>query len=93
MRLVDTDGYAVTGRSNSAGFVQRLAVRPDVQQSGLGRRLMVDALEWLRRWRVGTAMVNTHVGNTAALALYASLGFTRLDQQLAVLALDLEPSS
>jgi ribosomal protein S18 acetylase RimI-like enzyme len=93
MRLVDTDGYAVTGRSHSSGFVQRLAVHPDAQHSGLGRRLMVDALEWLRRWRVTTAMVNTHVGNTAALSLYASLGFTRLDQQLAVLALDLEPTS
>jgi ribosomal protein S18 acetylase RimI-like enzyme len=93
MRLVDTDAYAVTGRSHSAGFVQRLAVRPDAQHSGLGRRLMVDALEWLRRWRVATAMVNTHVENTAALALYASLGFTRLDEPLAVLALDLEPSA
>jgi ribosomal protein S18 acetylase RimI-like enzyme len=93
MRLIDTDGYAVTGRSHSAGFVQRLAVRPDAQHSGLGRRLMVDALEWLRRWRVSTAMVNTHVENTAALALYASLGFVRLDDSLAVLTRDLEPTS
>jgi GNAT superfamily N-acetyltransferase len=93
IRLVDDDAYAVTGRTHSAGFVQRLAVRPDAQHGGLGRRLMVDALEWLRRWRVSTVMVNTHVENGPALALYASLGFTRLDEPLAVLALDLESVS
>ena len=34
---------------------------------------------------VDVVMVNTHVDNAAALGLYASLGFQRLDQTLAVM--------
>lgn len=85
LRLIGDQAYAVTGRAGQAGFVQRLAVRPEAQGHGLARRLMVDSLEWLRRWRVHTAMVNTHTDNVRALALYASLGFTRLDQRLVVM--------
>ena len=79
-------GYAVTGRAGRRGFLQRLAVDPDHQRHGLGRALCVDALRWLRRWRVERAVVNTQMGNEAALALYESLGFRRETAGLSVLS-------
>ena len=46
--------------------------------------LVSDALRWMARWRVQRALVNTHVGNTAALALYHRFGFTDLADRLHV---------
>jgi ribosomal protein S18 acetylase RimI-like enzyme len=78
-------GYAITGRSGPRGYLQRLAVDPSRQRHGIGRGLVIDGLRWLRRWRAREVLVNTQVGNEAALALYRSLGF-RLDREgLAVL--------
>lgn len=82
-------GYAVTGRSGRRGFLQRLAVHPSAQRQGLGRALVVDALVWLRRWRVERAVVNTQLGNTAALALYEGVGFHQEPGGLCVLSLEL----
>src|SRR4051794_8429865 len=83
-------GYAVFGRAGRRGFVQRLAVDPEVQRRGLGWALMVDGLHWLRRRGVERAVVITQLGNDAALALYESLGFTREAVGLSVLAAGLQ---
>lgn len=83
-------GYAVTGRAGRRGFLQRLAVDPGHQRRGVGRALAVDALRWLRRWRVEHAVVNTQIGNEAALTLYESLGFRREAAGLSVLTVSLE---
>jgi ribosomal protein S18 acetylase RimI-like enzyme len=79
-------GYAVTGRAGRRGFVQRLAVRPDLRRQGLGAALVLDGLRWLRRWRVDRAVVNTQLDNTAALSLYERLGFRRQPTGLSVLS-------
>lgn len=77
--------FAITGRSGSTGFLQRLAVHPRHHGRGVGRDLVLDSLGWLRRRGVRTAVVNTHTDNLAALALYESVGFERLDEALHVL--------
>jgi len=82
-------GYAVTGRAGRRGYLQRLAVEPDLQRSGIGSLLVIDALRWLKRWRAERAMVNTQLTNDRALALYERLGFRRESVGLAVLAADL----
>jgi ribosomal protein S18 acetylase RimI-like enzyme len=66
--------------------VQRLAVDPDYQRSGTGRRLLLDGLHWLRRHRVNRALVNTQVGNERALALYQATGFREEPVGLSVLS-------
>ena len=90
---VDADeeivGYAVTGRAGRRGYLQRLAVHPQLQRQGIGRLLVDDALRWLRRWRVERVMVNTQRSNAGALALYERLGFRREPTGLSVLAIDL----
>ncbi|MFT3852050.1 MAG: GNAT family N-acetyltransferase [Ilumatobacteraceae bacterium] len=77
--------FAVSGRDNRLGFLQRLAVEPAAQRHGLGRRLVLDSLRWAGRWRASRVLVNTHVDNDPALALYESTGFVRLPDELVVL--------
>ena len=77
--------YAVTGLSGNQGYLQRLAVHPAHRRRGLGRALGLDGLRWLRRKRATEAVVNTQLGNDAALALYLSLGFRHEPVQLSVL--------
>lgn len=78
-------GYAVTGRAGSRGYLQRLAVDPRVQGRGLGRALVVDALDWLRRRGVTNTVVNTQVENERALQLYLAMGFRLQPSGLEVL--------
>ena len=76
--------YAVSGRDGRNGYIQRLAVSPEHQHRGYGSALAGDSLRWMARWRVHRALVNTHVGNDAALALYRRLGFVDLSDRLHV---------
>ena len=85
-------GYAVTGRSGDQGFVQRLAVDPAHQGSGIGRALLDDALDWLTRQGATTVLVNTQSDNDVALDLYRSAGFTDRPGGLTVLRLEAKPS-
>jgi ribosomal protein S18 acetylase RimI-like enzyme len=82
--------YAICGRSAGRGFVQRLAVGPEFQRSGTGRRLLLDGLHWMRRRGVARALVNTQVGNDAALTLYTRVGFKEEPNGLSVLSAGLQ---
>jgi [ribosomal protein S18]-alanine N-acetyltransferase len=82
-------GYAITGRSGSRGYLQRLAVHPDRRRAGLATELIDDGLRWLRRWGGREVLVNTQESNAGALALYEAVGFDRQPHGLAVLRLDL----
>jgi ribosomal protein S18 acetylase RimI-like enzyme len=76
--------YSISGRDGRNGYIQRLAVSPAHQQQGHGAALVGDSLRWMARWRVQRALVNTHIGNEAALALYHRFGFTDLSDRLHV---------
>ena len=45
----------------------------------------------MARRRLPDCLVNTSVDNVAALALYDSIGFTPMDEQLTVLHFDVRP--
>jgi GNAT superfamily N-acetyltransferase len=79
-------GYAVCGASGGRGFVQRLAVLPEAQGHGIGKRLLLDGLHWLRGLNAHHIVVNTQVGNEAALALYRQVGFRDDPAGLSVLS-------
>jgi ribosomal protein S18 acetylase RimI-like enzyme len=81
----DVIGYAVTGRAGPRGYLQRLAVHPAAQRSGVGTALVADALRWLRRWGGREVLVNTQEDNGGAVSLYEHLGFRRQPDGLAVL--------
>ncbi len=88
-RCVRSDGritaYAITGRTSTNGFVQRLAVRPDHEGMGLGSALLVDALSWLALGGARDAWVNTQPDNDRARALYLRHGFEEKAGGLTVL--------
>ena len=83
-------GYAICGRAGHRGFVQRLAVDPGAQRQGIGRGLLLDGLHWMRRRGVRRAVVNTQLGNDAALMLYQQCGFRREPAGLTVLSTGLQ---
>ncbi len=71
-------GFALFGRADRRGYLQRLAVTPDGQGQGIGRLLVLDGLRWCRRprlRRVQRVVVNTEHGNARAISLYESIGF------------------
>jgi ribosomal protein S18 acetylase RimI-like enzyme len=80
-------GYAITGRAERRGYLQRLAVDPAAQRLGIGRSLCRDGLVWAQRRGVRVMAVNTRPHNSAALALYESIGYRRLPERLLVLQL------
>ena len=79
-------GYAICGASDGRGFVQRLAVMPEAQGHGLGKRLLLDGLHWLRGLNAHRIVVNTQIGNDAALGLYQQVGFREDPAGLSVLS-------
>lgn len=78
-------GYMITGRNGAAGFVQRLAVRPEYAGQGIASSLLVDGLSWLQRRHVDDVLVNTNFDNSRALRLYEHFGFQTVDEALIVL--------
>jgi ribosomal protein S18 acetylase RimI-like enzyme len=82
-------GYGLFGRAERVGYVQRLAVHPDAQGSGLGLALLCDGLRWMRQRGARSAFVNTQDDNERALRLYERAGFRRLPVGLCVLGRDL----
>jgi len=80
----DPVGFLISGRSGRNGYLQRLAVDPAQQRAGVATALVADALGWMRRWRCDRVLVNTHVDNTPALALYRRFGFVELPDRLRV---------
>lgn len=84
----DLEAFAVAGASSEHGYLQRLSVDPTSQRRGHGRRLTLDALLWMVRRGLPDCLVNTSVTNTAALALYDSVGFVPMRDRLRVLQFD-----
>jgi ribosomal protein S18 acetylase RimI-like enzyme len=87
-RIARTDngvvGFAISGAAAEQGYLQRLAVSPSARRRGIARDLVIDALTWMQRRSLRMALVNTGVGNDGALALYESIGFSRLTDELVI---------
>ena len=82
-------GYGLFGRAERVGYVQRLAVHPGAQGTGLGSALLRDGLRWMRLRGARSAFVNTQDDNERALRLYERAGFRRLPVGLCVLGRDI----
>lgn len=77
-------GFALTGRADRTGYVQRLAVDPGARRQGVASALLADALRWLRRAGADDVLVNTATDNHAALALYRRHGFAARPAELVI---------
>ena len=85
IRNPEVTAYSITGRAESMGYLQRLAVAAHCQGLGLGTVLVSDALAWLRFRGARTALVNTPPDNERALALYQRCGFRVEPDRLAIM--------
>jgi [ribosomal protein S18]-alanine N-acetyltransferase len=61
-------------------------VLPEAQGQGIGKRLLLDGLHWLRGQNARQIVVNTQDGNETALALYRKVGFRDDPAGLSVLS-------
>jgi ribosomal-protein-alanine N-acetyltransferase len=68
-------GYCVIETAADELHVHNLAVRPELQGSGLGRRLLTLALGIGERRGSEVALLEVRASNRAAIDLYRSMGF------------------
>ncbi len=71
-------GYQFSATDASAGYLVRIAVHPRVEGTGVGTRLMAEAVRYFHRCRVWKIALNTEERNTRAHALYERFGFHRV---------------
>lgn len=82
-------GFAISGAAGDHGYLQRLAVATGRRRAGHARVLVADALRWMQSIGLTSVLVNTGIGNVAALALYDGFGFRRLTDELTIAELRL----
>ncbi len=68
-------GYAALLAIDTTADVQRIAVRPDWQRTGIGRRLLEALLRHAAGRGCGEALLEVRDGNAGALAMYEAAGF------------------
>ena len=68
-------GYLVGWPETDAYFIDNIAVDPDRQGEGLGRKLMAYAIEEATRLGLPAVRLYTNVAMSENLSLYAHLGF------------------
>ena len=62
-------------------IINNVAISPQLRRRGLGRRLLIHALEAGRKSGCATAYLEVRPSNEAALSLYAAFGFTVLSRR------------
>lgn len=81
-------GYQFNTVDAATGYLVRIAVHPRVEGTGVGTRLMAEAVRYFERRRVWKIVLNTEETNTRAHALYERFGFHRVPPRGYVLAHD-----
>ncbi|NJQ02359.1 GNAT family N-acetyltransferase [Streptomyces sp. PLAI1-29] len=76
-------GYVLVGTQadRNRSWILGLGIDRRSRGRGFGRQLMAEALRRLRADGVGEVRLTVEPANTAAVELYASLGFTHLDHR------------
>lgn len=78
-------GFVLVGLTGRTGYIQRLAVHPEVRRSGVATRLVARSLMWAQRRGVTDTVVNTETSNDPARGLYQAFGFSAMPYGLSVM--------
>lgn len=70
-------GYAGMWLVVDEAHITTVAVDPDHQRRGIGRKLMIELLARAREAGMAGATLEVRAGNAAAIGLYEGLGFVR----------------
>ena len=76
MRAEECVGYALVQRSSLVASVAKLVVMPACRRQGIGRLLLVQAVEASRAARAQACTLHVDEANAPAATLYTSVGFT-----------------
>lgn len=81
-------GYITTrlDRATKLGWIPNMAVEPDCQGRGVGRRLIEAALDLFRRNGMTHAKIETLAHNPVGQKLYPSCGFQEVARQIHFIA-------
>jgi ribosomal-protein-alanine acetyltransferase len=74
-------GFVVFSICRDEAHVSNVAVDPDARRRGHAREMLIAVLRHAARSGVHYATLEVHERNTAAVALYASLGFERVGER------------
>jgi ribosomal-protein-alanine N-acetyltransferase len=72
------EGYGVTSIAAGESHLLNLCVRPESQQQGIGRKLLVHLISLARRHNAELMFLEVRPSNRVARALYESMGFNEL---------------
>ena len=72
------EGYGVTSIASGESHLLNLCVRPESQQQGIGRKLLLHLISLARRQNAELMFLEVRPSNRAARALYESMGFNEL---------------
>ena len=72
------EGYGVTSIAAGESHLLNLCVRPESQQQGIGRKLLLHLISLARRQNAEMMFLEVRPSNRAARALYESMGFNEL---------------
>jgi len=94
VQIADDDGTIAgyTGlllNNNGEAHLARLAVNPDYQGHGIGRKLLADAIEAARSEGLRDFALNTQISNQRSQSLYRSVGMTETGVRLPVYVLEI----
>ena len=77
--------YAIVGLTMRSSFLQRFAVHPNIQRSGLGSSMLENILEDMYKKKMISIKLNTQSDNVVAQNLYKNKGFSLSNQKLFVM--------
>ena len=81
----------MAGDDGHRGWLYYLAVAPDLQRMGLGRRMVAAAEDWLKARGIPKIMLMIRTRNTKVRGFYEALGYAEQDRVLMVRWLDGRP--
>ncbi len=77
-------GFQISLAVDDRAHLARLTVHPDAQRSGVGRRLLADALQQFAALNLSKVSLNSQTDNTTSHLLYSAFGFQPVSSPLPV---------
>ena len=68
-------GYCIVSASGTCGEIDSLFVIPEARKNGVGRKLMLNTLDWMKEQQCQSIAILVAEGNEKAFSFYEQFGF------------------